>query len=191
LLSFYFNFQNFILLTISWFHWLISTEEHIPRKKRLISSRLKSVFFKFRFKRACNPAVPTFGARLVLLSGKKPRSPDRKTDECLCRICTSFLPPSILCVFLWSVKYEFIYRLYGKDHTTACYKDTEGCMQLCPFLTSTLDRVCGQRHGLAALLSEKSSDRHSTEAGWTPGPNWNGVQKKSNIHGSVHRSMIQ
>jgi len=45
-------------------------------------------------------------------------------------------------------------------------------------LTSTLDRVGGHRHGLAALLPEKSSDRHSTEAGWTPGPNCNGVHKK-------------
>ena len=52
-------------------------------------------------------------------------------------------------------------------------------VQLFPFLTSTLDRVGGQRHCLVALPSRKSSNSHSTEVGWTQGPKWNSVQKNS------------
>jgi len=38
-------FVGLSVQTISWFHWLFWTEEYVPRVKRLISSRLTSVFF--------------------------------------------------------------------------------------------------------------------------------------------------
>lgn len=70
--------------------------------------------------------------------------------------------------------------------TTCKVKTQRGVeVHLSPFLTCALNGVGGHHHGPAALPPRRGSNSHFTEVGWTPGPNWKGVHKKSLVYTGV------